>query len=106
MRLDTFLRNTALISRKDIIHYLCEEGSIRVNGIPRRGLFDLSGGETIEFTLFNDQYQVRVLAFPTRKITLKDQWSYLEIIEKRKVHSEMEFFSDASPLQTKTPKSH
>lgn len=43
MRLDTFLRNTALISRKDIIHYLCEEGSIRVNGIPRRGLFDLSG---------------------------------------------------------------
>jgi len=106
MRLDTFLRNTALIARRDIIHYLCEEGSIRVNGIPRRGLFDLSGGEIIEFTLFNDQYQVRVLAFPAFKIKLKDQWSYLEIIEKRKVHSEMEFFSDASSVQTKTPKFH
>ncbi|MFM8233769.1 MAG: hypothetical protein ACKN9J_01580 [Holophagaceae bacterium] len=106
MRLDTFLRNTALITRRDMIHYLCEEGSIRVNGIPRRGMFELCGGETIEFTLFNDQYRVRVLAFPIFKIKTKDQWSYLEIIEKRKVHSEMEFISESTFVQPKTPKSH
>ncbi len=106
MRLDTFLRNTALILRKDIINYLCEEGSIRVNGVPRRGLYNLSGGEVIEFTLFNDQYQVRVLAFPTFKITVKEQWSFIEIIEKRKVHSELDFLPETTPMQTKRPKSH
>lgn len=106
MRLDVFLKTSHMISRNDIIRYLCEEGILRVNGSPRKHIFEVKTNDEIEYVLFNEFIRLRILAFPTPQFQLSDQWSCLEILEKKKVHTEIELLVDPFAPHPKTPPSN
>lgn len=85
MRLDLFLKKTHLLKRRELARELCDEGMVRVNGTPRKASHELKAGDELAFPLFNRQLKVRVLDIPKGSVPKADQWSYVEILEDRRI---------------------
>lgn len=106
MRLDLFLKKTHLLKRRELAHELCEEGMVRVNGTPRKASYDVKAGDELSFPLYNRALKVRVLGLPTGNISKGDQWSYVEILEDKRLPFDDGSGEDPLAPRPKPPTEH
>lgn len=85
MRLDLFLKKTHLVKRRELARELCEEGMVRVNNVPRKASHEVKAGDELSFPLYNRALRVKVLDLPGNSVPKADQWSYVEILEERRI---------------------
>lgn len=107
MRLDLFLRTTHLIKRRELARELCEEGMVRVNGMPRKASHEVKTGDQLEFPLFNRLLKVRILGLPEKtNIPKSEQWSFVEVIEEKKMVFDEGPVEDPTAPRPKRPSEH
>ena len=83
MRLDLFLKKTHLVKRRELARELCEEGMVRINGVPRKASCEVRLGEELLFPLYNRIIRARVLGLPEGTVPRGDQWSFIEVLEEK-----------------------
>ena len=107
MRLDAFLKKSLLIKRRELANQLCEEGMVRVNGVPRKASQDVKVDDELEFPLYNRVLKLRVLSLPEGNVKKADQWSLFEVLEDKRIPMELGF-PDEDPFATppKAPRNH
>ena len=107
MRLDAFLKKSLLIKRRELANQLCDEGMVRVNGIPRKASQDVSAQDELEFPLYNRVLKVRILVLPEGNVRKADQWSFFEVLEDKRIPMEMGY-GDDDPFARppKPPRNH
>ena len=107
MRLDAFLKKSLLIKRRELANQLCDEGMVRVNGVPRKASHDLKVQDELEFPLYNRVLKVRVLNLPEGNVKKADQWSLFEVLEDKRLPLDLGY-SDEDPFgpPPKPPRSH
>jgi ribosomal 50S subunit-recycling heat shock protein len=84
MRLDLFLKTTHLVKRRDLAKELCEEGMVRINGVPRKASAEISVGDVLDFPIYNRLLKVKVLDIPKGNLPKGNQWSFIEILEEKR----------------------
>jgi len=85
MRLDAFLKNTPLLKRRELARELCDAGMVRVNGAPRKASSEVAAGDELQFPVYNRMLKVRVLGMPEGNVPKAEQWSFVELLEERKL---------------------
>ena len=107
MRLDAFILKSLLIRRRELAKQLCDEGMVRVNGIPRKASQDVKAQDELEFPLYNRVLKVRVLELPEGNVRKADQWSLFEVLEDKRIPLELGY-GDDDPFATppKLPRNH
>lgn len=107
MRLDAFLKKSLLIKRRELAHQLCDEGMVRVNGVPRKASQEVKAEDELEFPLYNRVLKVRVLALPEGNVRKADQWSLFEVLEDRRIPVDL-VYGDDDPFAAppKAPRNH
>jgi ribosomal 50S subunit-recycling heat shock protein len=108
LRLDAFLKKSLLIKRRELANQLCDEGMVRVNGVPRKASQDVKAQDELEFPLYNRVLKVRVLALPeVGNVKKADQWSLFEVLEDKRIPLDMGY-SDEDPFAPppKVPRNH
>ena len=107
MRLDAFLKKSLLIKRRELANQLCDEGMVRVNGVPRKASQELKVDDLLEFPLYNRVLKVRVLSLPEGNVKKADQWSLFEVLEDKRIPLELGY-GDEDPFAAppKVPHNH
>ena len=107
MRLDAFLKKSLLIKRRELANQLCDEGMVRVNGVPRKASQDVKAEDELEFPLYNRVLKVRVLSLPEGNVKKADQWSLFEVLEDKRLPLDLGF-GDEDPFAPphKAPRNH
>ena len=85
MRLDLFLKKTHLLKRRELARELCDEGMVRINGAPKKAAAEVQVGDELLFPVFNRLLRVKVLAIPEGNVAKADQWSFVEILEEKRL---------------------
>lgn len=106
MRLDAFLKKSLLIKRRELANQLCDEGMVRVNGVPRKASHDVKAGDELEFPLFAKVLRVRILEIPEGNVSRADQWSLFEVLEEKRIPVELAYGDEPTSGSQKTPRSH
>ena len=106
VRLDLFLKKTHLVKRRELARELCDEGMVRVNGTPRKASHDVRLGDELLFPLYNRLIRARVLNLPDNAIGKGDQWSFIEVLEEKRVSVETEMAVDPLMPRPKSPTNH
>lgn len=106
VRLDLYLKKTHLIKRRELARELCDSGAVRINGIPRKASSEVKAGDELAFPLYSRQLRVRVLAIPAGTVPKADQWSFVEILEDRKVPLDEVELEDPFQPRPKPPTEH
>ena len=107
MRLDAFLKKSLLIKRRELANQLCDEGMVRVNGVPRKASHDVKAQDEVEFPLYNRVLKVRVLSLPEGNVKKADQWSLFEVLEDRRLPLDLGYGEeDPFSAPPKPPRSH
>lgn len=88
MRLDAFLKKTHLLKRRELAKELCEEGMVRLNGAPRKGSTEVKAGDEVQFPIYNRLLTVRVLDLPRGTVPKGGQWSFVEVLEDKRLPSD------------------
>ena len=105
MRLDAFLNKTHLLKRREMARELCDEGMVRVNGVPHKASSEIKVGDELQFPLFNRLLKVKVLDMPEGIIPKTDQWSFMEILEEKRLLVD-EGWDGLTTPRPKTPTEH
>ena len=107
MRLDAFLKKSLLIKRRELANQLCDEGMVRINGVPRKASQDVNPQDELEFPLYNRQLKARVLSLPEGNTKKADQWSIFEVLEDKRIPMELGY-GDEDPFAPppKVPRNH
>lgn len=106
MRLDLFLKKSHLLKRRELARELCDEGVVRVNGVPRKASFELKVGDELMFPIYNRMLRVRVLDIPTGSVPKASQWSMVEILEEKRILVDFGPGEDPTLPKPKTPTEH
>jgi len=85
VRLDAFLKKTHLLKRRELARELCDAGMVRVNGAPKKASAEVAAGDELQFPIYNRMLRVRVLGMPEGNVAKAEQWSYVELLEERKL---------------------
>lgn len=107
MRLDAFLRKSLLIKRRELANQLCDEGMVRVNGVPRKASQEVKAEDELEFPLYNRVLKVKVLSLPDGNVKKADQWSLFEVLEDKRIPVDLAY-GDDDPFSPppKVPRNH
>lgn len=106
MRLDAFLKKTHLVKRRELSRELCDEGMVRVNGAPKKAATEVKAGDELQFPLFNRLLRVRVLAIPEGNAAKHDQWSFVEVLEEKRLTWDDGSGPDPFQAARKSPTNH
>lgn len=106
MRLDLFLKKTHLLKRRELARELCEEGMVRVNGTARKASFEVKAGDELAFPIYNRALKVRILGIPEGTLAKSDQWSFVEVLEEKRLPMDEGTFEDPTLPRPKTPREH
>jgi ribosomal 50S subunit-recycling heat shock protein len=106
LRLDLFLKKTHLVKRRELARELCEEGMVRVDGVPRKASHEVKPGNELEFPLYNRLIKARVLGLPEGNVPKGEQWSFIEVLEERWAPADDPQVSDPMAPRPKTPTYH
>ena len=106
MRLDAYLKKSLLIKWRELANQLCDEGMVRVNGVPRKASHEVKAGDELEFPLFAKVLRVRVLEIPEGNVSRADQWSLFEVLEEKRIPVDLIYGEDSATSPQKTPRSH
>ncbi len=106
MRLDAFLKKTHLVKRRELARELCDEGMVRVNGAPKKAAWEVKAGDELQFPLYNRLLRVRVLALPEGAAAKHDQWSFVEVLEEKRLTWDDSAGEDPFSTLPKSPTNH
>lgn len=106
MRLDLFLKKSRLLKRRELARELCDEGAVRVNGVPRKASFELKIGDELSFPIYNRILKVRVLDIPAGNVPKTNQWAMVEILEEKRMPMDFGPGDDPTAPKPKPPKEH
>ncbi len=106
MRLDLFLKKTHLLKRREMARELCDEGMVRVNGAPRKASFEVKAGDQLDFPVFNRLLKVRILGLPEANVSKSDQWSFVEVLEEKRMPLDDAPGEDPTLPRPKRPMDH
>jgi ribosomal 50S subunit-recycling heat shock protein len=106
MRLDLFLKTTHLLKRRELAKELCEEGMVRVNGVPRKASAEISIGDVLDFPIYNRLLKVKVLDIPKGNLPKGNQWSFIEILEEKRFQMDDGSVEDVSRRSSRPPTFH
>jgi ribosomal 50S subunit-recycling heat shock protein len=106
LRLDLFLKKTHLLKRRELARELCDEGVVRVNGVPRKASFELKVGDELLFPIYNRIIRARVLEIPVGNVPKTSQWSMVEILEEKRLVMDLGPGEDPTLPRPKTPTEH
>ncbi len=106
MRLDLFLKKTYLLKRRELARELCDEGVVRVNGVPRKASFEVKIGDELLFPVYNRTLRVRILDIPIGTVAKANQWSMVEILEEKRLPVDFGPGEDPTIPRPKTPTEH
>ncbi len=106
MRLDAFLKKTHLVKRRELARELCDEGMVRVNGAPKKAAWEVKAGDELQFPLYNRLLKVRVLALPEGTAAKHDQWSFVEVLEEKRLTWDEGGGEDPFSIHPKSPTNH
>lgn len=106
MRLDLFLKKTHLLKRREVARELCDEGMVRVNGLPRKASFEVKPGDQLDFPIFNRLLKVQILGLPESAVAKSDQWSFVEILEEKRLSVDDGPMVDPTTPKPKRPMDH
>jgi len=106
VRLDLFLKKTHLLKRREMARELCDEGMVRVNGAPRKASFEVKAGDQLDFPVFNRLLKVRILGLPESNISKSDQWSFVEVLEEKRMAFDEGPLEDPTVPRPKRPSDH
>jgi len=106
VRLDLFLKKAHLLKRRELARELCEEGAVRVNGVPRKASYDLKIGDELNFPIYNRLLKVRVLDLPAGSVPKANQWSLVEVLEDKRLPVDFGPGEDPTLPRPKTPTEH
>lgn len=106
MRLDLFLKKTHLVKRRELARELCDEGMVRVDGVPRKASQEVKAGNLLEFPLYNRLIKARVLALPEANVPRGEQWSFIEVLEEKWSPVDEPQVSDPLAPRPKNPTFH
>lgn len=81
MRLDKFLKVTALVKRRTIANLLCDEEHVIVNGSPAKASREVNTGDRINICFPNRAIMVEVTAIPDSKTRQNEMQNYYKLIE-------------------------
>ncbi len=106
MRLDAFLKKTHLVKRRELARELCDEGMVRVNGAPKKAAWEVKAGDELQFPLYNRLLKVRVLGLPETSASKHDQWSFVEVLEEKRLTWDESGGEDPTVSHPKSPTNH
>jgi len=106
MRLDLFLKTTYLVRRRELAKELCDEGYVRINGVPRKASAEISVGDELDFPIYNRLLKVKVLDIPKGNLPKGSQWSFIEIMEEKRFPVDDGFGESVSRRQSKPTTYH
>ncbi len=106
MRLDAFLKKTHLVKRRELARELCDEGMVRVNGAPKKAAWEVKAGDELQFPLYNRLLRVRVLGLPEGAVPKHDQWSFVEVLEEKRLTWDDGGLEDPTLIHPKSPTNH
>jgi ribosomal 50S subunit-recycling heat shock protein len=106
MRLDLFLKTTYLVKRRELAKELCDEGMVRVNGVPRKASAEIAIGDELDFPIYNRILKVRVLDVPKGNLPKGNQWSFIEILEEKRFSADDGTWDGNVRLNPKPPTYH
>nr|WP_320133234.1 S4 domain-containing protein [uncultured Holophaga sp.] len=106
LRLDLFLKKTHLLKRRELARELCEEGMVRINGTPRKASAEVKAGDELAFPIYNRALRVRILAVPEGNVAKSEQWSFVEILEDRRLPLDESALEDPTLPRPKPPREH
>ena len=106
VRLDLFMKKTYLLKRRELARELCDEGMVRVNEVPRKASFEVKTGDLLEFPVYHRLLRVRVLGIPAGNVAKADQWSYVEVLEEKRLTLDDSPLADPFGAPSKPPTQH
>ncbi len=84
MRLDLFLKKTALIRQRGLAKDLCDAGAVSVDGRARKASHAVREGERIAIETRSRRLVVRVLAVPHGNVARRDAAHFVEILSEER----------------------
>ena len=84
MRLDLFLKKTALIRQRALAKDLCDAGAVSVDGHASKASHAVRVGERIAITTRSRRVVVRVLAVPHGNVARRDAARFVEILSEER----------------------
>jgi ribosomal 50S subunit-recycling heat shock protein len=85
MRLDLFLKKTALVRQRGLAKDLCAAGAVSVDGRPAKPSHVVHEGERIVVDLRARSLEVRVLAIPRGNVARRDAVRYIEVLRDQRI---------------------
>ena len=83
--MDLFLKVARIVKRRSLAKELCDEGVVRVNGLPAKPSKEVRVGDVIEVDTITRYLKLKVLEVPKEKnVSKKKAKEIVEVIEERK----------------------
>ena len=82
MRLDLFLKKTALIRQRGLAKDLCDAGAVLVDGRASKPSHTVREGERISIETRSRRLVVRVLAVPHGNVARRDAGQFVEVVSE------------------------
>jgi len=83
--LDLFLKVARIVKRRSLAKELCDEGVVRVNGLPAKPSREVRVGDVIEIDTITRYLKFQVLEVPKGKnVSKKKAKEIVEVIEERR----------------------
>ena len=85
MRLDLFLKKTALVRQRGLAKELCVAGAVSVDGHAAKASHVVRAGERVAIQLPGRRLEVRVLEVPHGNVARRDAAGYIEVLHDERV---------------------
>jgi ribosomal 50S subunit-recycling heat shock protein len=85
VRLDQFLKLSRIVKRRTQAKELCDDGVVKVNGLPAKPSKSIKPGDVVEIDTITRYFKFRILEVPKSKnVPKKKAKELIEILEDRK----------------------
>lgn len=81
MRLDLFLKKTALVRQRGLAKELCTAGAVSVDGRPAKASHEVRAGQRIVLEMPARHLEVQVLEVPRGNVARRDAGRYVEVLD-------------------------
>ena len=93
-RLDAFLKNAGLFKARSRARRACDEGRVRIGGLPARGSRTVRVGEVLELEAGGHRLRVEVLDLPRRPVARSARARYVRELQREPLPAEVLSFDD------------
>lgn len=102
MRLDLFLKKTALVRQRGLAKELCTAGAVSVDGRVAKASHDVRTGQRIVLEMPSRRLEVQVLEVPRGNVARRDADRYVRVLNDRRTDRIARVF-EADDSENDTP---